>query len=732
MRTHFRIEIKALSKASGQSAAAVCRYDTRESHRDKSDLVMTGAINMPSWAVGDVSTFWDAADEFERANGLVSRRAILSFPNQLLACDREKYIRDWLLLNCPNMPASWAVHDNQNDEPRNPHCHILISERQVDGVERPPELFFKRYNAKTPGLGGCKKADIGSNRKEWLGQARISWADILNRDLPANQQVSHLSNEERGLPDPQPKFGARVLAAEKKGIRTKLVSSVLEDSATTNKIRCLSFIDQTGKTITYRSCIDRGDSIEIVGKVNRSKVIDIVKACREKGWHEVELSGSDEFKQMARDELLLAGIKIKGEHNEQNQPDDSRSTNGSGEQRRTGRTERPAQSSTADVGNSRSDEGCERAQQQANQDAAGTAGSAHPEKTARPLDRLGDHRRYDICDIAASYHPSKKPVINGLPTSKGRNDMSKDLTAIAVQKQLDVLVYAQNFEIGIFNMGTGKMMFMKASAGQILDQIPRLKRENARGNNIYIRPDRSSIHPYVLLDDLGDAQLAKLEAEGFFATLILETSPDNYQVLLKLPQPTDAAGRKQIERTLQQRFGSDPGCADGQHLFRVAGFTNRKPKHEKNGRFPYVKVIHARAARLSSNALELLYPASHVMAVPENKPERVIKNAFVTHEWTGKAGDLASMVAMSHNHLLIRYGAAYDPSTADFQIAKTLLAQGWDSKSVIEGLRASSPNLSVRKAGHVDDYLNRTISSVTDCSVVNLEMNRPSSPLHRC
>lgn len=214
MSSHFRIEIKALSKASGQSAAAAHQYDDRVKRSDKSDLASSGSVNMPTWARDDVSKFWLAADTFERENGLVARRAISSFPNQLPSDQRESYILEWLSLNCPDMPASWAIHDDPDADPANPHCHILVSERLADGIERPPELFFKRYNSKSPELGGCRKADIGSNRKDWLSSARASWADILNRHLPPGQKVSHLSNEERGLELPQPKFGAKVLAAE--------------------------------------------------------------------------------------------------------------------------------------------------------------------------------------------------------------------------------------------------------------------------------------------------------------------------------------------------------------------------------------------------------------------------------------------------------------------------------------------------------------------------------------
>ncbi len=721
MTSHFRIEIKTLSKAAGQSAAAAGRYDSRDRHSDKSDLVSSGNVNMPGWVAGDVSKFWSAADQYERANGLVARRAILSFPNQLPSEARESYIREWLSLNVPNCPASWAIHDEPEADPRNPHVHILISERMNDGLDRGPELFFKRFNAKSPELGGCKKKDIGSNRKDWLSAARASWADILNKHLPADQQVSHLSNEERGLPEPQPKFGAKVLAAEKKGIRTKLVSSVIEDSLTKNKIRCLSFVDAAGKTVTFRSSIDKGSTVEIVGKPSRSKVIDLVKACNEKGWIEVELWGTDEFKALARAELARAGVKIKGENDEQNSTNDSGSRDRGGERSESGRsaasTQRPAPTSSTNEPDRGSGSKRDRSEQQADRDVAGDDRPARSQaREASSLDNLGDSRRADISDLAASYQPAAKPFNAGLQAGQGGSDMHKDLTYRAVQRQLAAMADVSCFEIGLFEQETGKMLPPKpADSGQVLRSISLLKRENARGNNIFIRPARASIHPYVLIDDLKHEQIAELSREGFVFSLLIETSPNNHQVLIKLPRPTDADGRKLVERAFQKRLGSDIGCADGQHYFRLSGFTNRKPKHQQNenGLFPYVRVKQSTPSPThSQRALEWLAIAPKLVDLPD-EPERVIETVSERPEWAGKKGELAETVARSHLSLQVKYGAAYDPSIADFQVAKTLIKQGWNLGSVRDGLRDGSPDLLNRKVGHVDDYLDRTLAKVT-------------------
>src|SRR6185295_489128 len=47
-------------------------------------------------------------------------------------------------------------------------------------------------------------------------------------------------------------------------------------------------------------------------------------------------------------------------------------------------------------------------------------------------------------------------------------------------------------------------------------------------------------------------------------------------------------------RTLAERFGGDKGAADWRHFGRLAGLTNRKPKHRaEDGRYPFVHLVQA-------------------------------------------------------------------------------------------------------------------------------------------
>ncbi|MBN4822029.1 MobA/MobL family protein, partial [Enterobacter hormaechei] len=75
---------------------------------------------------------------------------------------------------------SFAIHNPKAsiDGGEQPHAHIMMSQRVNDGIERTPEQYFRRYNARYPERGGAKK-DSGSltltQQKEQLRELRKRW-----------------------------------------------------------------------------------------------------------------------------------------------------------------------------------------------------------------------------------------------------------------------------------------------------------------------------------------------------------------------------------------------------------------------------------------------------------------------------------------------------------------------------------------------------------------------------
>ena len=151
------------------------------------------AGNMPAWAADHPGRFWHAADAFERANGTTYRELELALPRELEAADRATLVREFVKQELAERhPYQWAIHrPKAADGQDQPHAHLMFSERRLDGIERDPDQFFKRYNAKAPEKGGAHKrfGEVdGPNRSQAqraadLRALRGRWGEMVNAHL---------------------------------------------------------------------------------------------------------------------------------------------------------------------------------------------------------------------------------------------------------------------------------------------------------------------------------------------------------------------------------------------------------------------------------------------------------------------------------------------------------------------------------------------------------------------
>jgi hypothetical protein len=127
------------------------------------------------------------------------------------------------------------------------------------------------------------------------------------------------------------------------------------------------------------------------------------------------------------------------------------------------------------------------------------------------------------------------------------------------------------------------------------------------GRHIFIRPHGE--HRLSLIDDLVPAKVSQLSKEGFRPAAVVRTSPGNYQVWLKHPEPFSREVGTAVAKLLAQRFGGDPSSADWRHFGRLSGFTNRKPRHARDdGSFPFV-VLQSATGSVYSKAAETIREA---------------------------------------------------------------------------------------------------------------------------
>ncbi len=74
-------------------------------------------------------------------------------------------------------------------------------------------------------------------------------------------------------------------------------------------------------------------------------------------------------------------------------------------------------------------------------------------------------------------------------------------------------VSAPLYDIGVLSERGMLPGFEAIPFAAVLDRLPLLKHRNARGAHIYFRP--SGEHRFTVLDDLTEASVARLSAEGF-------------------------------------------------------------------------------------------------------------------------------------------------------------------------------------------------------------------------
>jgi hypothetical protein len=171
--------------------------------------------------------------------------------------------------------------------------------------------------------------------------------------------------------------------------------------------------------------------------------------------------------------------------------------------------------------------------------------------------------------------------------------MSSVVTRNQVKRQLAAMA-SDYLDIGILRPN-GRMLLREAwTVRQIEESIQRLRRENAGGAHIFVRPHGA--HALTLIDDLGVKAIAQMTNGGFQPALVVETSPRNFQVWLNHGQTLDHDMGSWAAKQLAKQFGGDLSSADWRHFGRLAGFTNRKPERLlPNGLAPYVRLRQCEA-----------------------------------------------------------------------------------------------------------------------------------------
>jgi hypothetical protein len=273
--------------------------------------------------------------------------------------------------------------------------------------------------------------------------------------------------------------------------------------------------------------------------------------------------------------------------------------------------------------------------------------------------------------------------------------MSASPTSSLVHKQLAAMG-CELFEIGILRQSGPMLLRSDWSPAHIEAALGWLRRENARGAHIFVRP--YGAHALSLVDDLSVEAIIQMKAAGFQPALVVETSANNFQTWLNHGRIiSDRVVSTQLAKGLAGRFGGDTSSADWRHFGRLAGFTNQKPARRlDNGLQPFVRLLEYNG-RIYSAAENFIRLVTALAAESRRQRElRVECRSRIDHR----------LRSLADFHADPRYGG--DLHRADMAWAVHAASRGFREET-IESQILSARDLS--KKGHSTrqrDYAKRT------------------------
>ena len=303
--------------------------------------------------------------------------------------------------------------------------------------------------------------------------------------------------------------------------------------------------------------------------------------------------------------------------------------------------------------------------------------------------------------------PGPELVLNG-PLHDG---VAIDRTMAAVQAAVRAMP-SPCYVVGIHDQVSGKMMTRKWTPQHLGEagRIKWLKRQNAKGSNIYFRPGGEERHSWVLVDDLTVERVDKLRSDGFEPCLVAETSAGNHQAWVRFPAGVTDEERLALGQTLAETVGGDAASVGRDHFGRLPGFTNQKPTRQLENDFQPWVFVRAAVNRLASKGQDLLERVREVFWQRQVETTRFDAGETIfarPDQWL--AGSIDTEWKATMQRILAfdeKKGAKADYSALEFRAVQTMLAAGWPESDLFSVVAAGG----TRKR-NPDDYAKRTVAA---------------------
>lgn len=687
---------RAGEKITDERTGLIHNYEKKGEH-GVDETTILAPPNSPNW-VHDRAQLWNKVELGEkRKDSQLYRELIVAIPKELKTDQMKELVIEYAQDNfvSKGMVADVAFHNLKGD---NPHAHIMMTMRKLDAT-------------KATGFG---KKERAWNDKEQLQIWREQWSEHANEKLAKNgheERIDHRTLEAQGIERiPQIHLGAKVIKMEKRGIRTERGTIALNIEKQNAKI--IDLQQYKKKLEAQIKAIEEQPQNELSDRAIEAsqKRGNFGRTDRTTSGLDGDLSGRPaNDKRGSEKEHSRGQREPRTEDRKNEQPVRPTGQKFGSEISTTGKAQRghsqKAQISDAEILSL--DALSKRNLSSSYQRILDLQPASNDEnKTSRSAT---ENRR--IVREQSSQLAKKRASKSAQNSRTGRDKMTQDKTYLAARRQL-IAMGVKQFEIGIRDSKSGKMMNREWSLDEALKNIPWLKRENAKGADIYVRPAGENNAGIVLVDDLTQAKIKDMKSRGMNPASVVETSPQNFQAWVRISKHEIAPNEATYSsKMLAQQFDADLNSADWKHYGRLAGFTNRKPEHiQGNGKSPFV-LSHESSGKIAEKGQVLVEFAKQKVSEQNTRKEKMDRLMALEKPSESKTGDYwVDYYRERQKSLKQRYGAKYDLSRADFMIAKEMSQRKVAPEKIAQTLLEASPELAERKKSHVDDYLNRTVT----------------------
>jgi len=230
------------------------------------------------------------------------------------------------------------------------------------------------------------------------------------------------------------------------------------------------------------------------------------------------------------------------------------------------------------------------------------------------------------------------------------------------------------------------------------DAFGLLKKINAWHRNIEDKEsvlwkfEKGQSYNVVIVDDI--QEIEQFKRKDHF--LLWRTSPGKYQAAFLLDKHMDNEDIKKIQKVLIDIYKGDKACKGASHSLKMPGFFNTKYTESP----PYIRLVHVGKGILPTEQALQYYRKN--IEPQEYKPDKDLKSLprLLTYRELDKR----------KKDWWYFYNLKQDKSAADFAYAKYLMNFNLTDEDIKQILLVESDDIENRKRGHLQDYLDRTVS----------------------